>query len=629
MKKRNLWMGLFVGLALSACSNEDVVNTPEIFKGDEAYMAIRLSDVNSNSRGTSDAENPFRYGMDEQTVKIAHFYFYDAAGNYVTEGRAWNGGDSNGPSVEGTSDDNIEFKANTLVVLKGLTKKNYPKYMITVLNPQTDFTPANTLAGMQEKLSLETGEGIHYTEGDTKYFTMSTTSYFPAGVTAEHKYYVTELQEKNFYTEPIPSSIPQDNIVEVYVERLAVKVELDVASLSNKEEIGNETYYKLTATVAGEANAGTELAKTDLYVKVLSWGLNATAKKSNIVKEIDFTWKDDATTKETLSTNLGFDWNDEGNYRSYWGKSWNYGVTTYPTSGYELNKTNENDYPLNYVSWNQLAKVTGEGDNTVAYCPENTNTSAIVSANFPSAVTSVLVKAQIYQIVKDDAGNVVYEEDSTTLKMAKYDLVRYNGMLYMESHLLATVLNQTNPALYRKTSADGVTPAVYEQIGVEDLELKNEGDGKITVKVKDDSLGKYLYADKNGVLLSESSTTSQNAEVAKITGFIGTSEAIAYKEGMMYYNIPIEHLNHKPGITVDNEFVNFTDTEGKRIYAEAEYGVVRNHWYKINITDLDQLGMGVFDPDEYIVPNPDTDKYYVGANINILSWKIVNQGADL
>jgi len=46
---------------------------------------------------------------------------------------------------------------------------------------------------------------------------------------------------------------------------------------------------------------------------------------------------------------------------------------------------------------------------------------------------------------------------------------------------------------------------------------------------------------------------------------------------------------------------------------------------------LENLGKGVYDPDEVIVPSEDDEKenYYVGATINILSWKVVNQNVGL
>ena len=93
--------------------------------------------------------------------------------------------------------------------------------------------------------------------------------------------------------------------------------------------------------------------------------------------------------------------------------------------------------------------------------------------------------------------------------------------------------------------------------------------------------------------------------------------ATGYKGGLMYYNIPIEHFNN-----------NEIGEDGA--IPEAKYGVVRNHVYKITINQLENPGKGIFDPTEVIIPSDEDEKfYYVGAQINILSWKIVEQGVNL
>ena len=84
----------------------------------------------------------------------------------------------------------------------------------------------------------------------------------------------------------------------------------------------------------------------------------------------------------------------------------------------------------------------------------------------------------------------------------------------------------------------------------------------------------------------------------------------------MYYNIPIEHLNN--------------DAAENGTVPEAKYGVVRNHHYVVTIDKLEKIGKGIFDGNEKIVPgDPNDDTYYVGAKINILSWKIVSQNVAL
>ena len=133
---------MFVCIALYACSNDEsgIIpdDTPNAFTGDEAYINIRLADAGSLTKAQ---EGDFEYGINEQSVKNAYFYFYDADGVFVTQGNAWGGGNASTTAPAG----NIEFVSNNVVVLKGLDKKDYPKYMVTVLNKPTNFVYGKAL----------------------------------------------------------------------------------------------------------------------------------------------------------------------------------------------------------------------------------------------------------------------------------------------------------------------------------------------------------------------------------------------------------------------------------------------------------------------------------------------------
>lgn len=613
MQVNKFFYGLFVCAAFCACSNDETAiipdDNPKVFTGDEAYISVRLSDASSLTRATT-TDPGYEYGTtDEHTVKNAYFYFYDAEGVFVCEGSAWNGGTAS----ENTSPNgNIEFKSNTVVVLKGLSEKNYPKYMVTVLNRPDGLSASGSvpqsLDDMVKKLASGTGDGITTTIENTQYFVMSTTSFNHDDADGlSGKYFVTEVKDKNFSLAPIPDPEKIPNPVTVYVERLAAKVTLRIDESLTPVTITGKTgnYYKVKATVAGEGNdddanaSGNQIAAEDLYVRLLGWKLNATAKSSYIVKNINESWKN-----EENNSDVGFIWNKPSDYRSFWGKSFNYGVDTYtyPTTAknYETSKTN---YPLNYVSLSSDLKDVGTG---YAYCAENTNTSAIVSANFPSAVTSILLKAEVC----DAQGNTL-------------DLVRFNGVLFKKDSFVQYILNVMNAKgqwnVYKRTSAAGATPETYQQLGTDDVELVNIANGEVKVQLKSDVKSGDLYSESNGAY---SPITDKDSFDTNLSTECTNGNAIGYKGGLMYYNIPIEHLNNSAN----------TENEGKTVIPEAKYGVVRNHHYQVTINKLENIGHGIFDPNEVIVPgDSDDDKktYYVGANINILSWKIVSQDVDL
>ena len=559
--KMNKLLGLLVCTALCACSNDEsgiIPNdTPNVFTGDKAYIKVRLADAGTLTRAQ---EGDFEYGTNEQSIKNASFYFYDADGVFVTQGDVWTDGSASTTTPAG----NIEFASNNIVVLKGLDKKSYPRYMVTVLNKPTGFVHGKTLDEMQTVLADNNAEGIYYPATTdnvtTNYFTMSTTSYTE---TNREKHFVTEVNEGNISLEPMTDASAIANTVTVYVERLAAKVTLKVSDNLPKDANGR---YPIKVTGAGENNsAGSgDIASEDLYVELLGWKLNATAKKSFMVKNIDAAWMDN---------DLGFTWNRPTDRRSHWGKSFNYGFSGYPENAAGVPANSEY---LNYVDLeNGLTALENP-----AYCAENTNTNTIVTANFPTGVTSILLKAKVC----DANGNAL-------------DLVRYNGLLFKQDSFLEYVLNvlQTRNQLdvWYANGTDEEGNARYTQIGKEYVKLEHVGDGKVKVVFTNEH-GTSLYAE-DGSNCSDQTITALNDDLAS-----ASADAIAYNGGLMYYNIPVEHLNN--GDVAENGTI-----------PEAKYGVVRNHHYVVTIDKLEKIGRGIFDGNEKIVPGDDPDAYYVGG----------------
>lgn len=548
---------------VGACTNDGVENNvSNTFPANQAFINVRLSDV--GSMGTRGTDGGYEYGSaDEHAVKTAHFYFYDNAGLFVSEGSAWNGGNASDKNPA----ENIEFRSNTVVVLENLEGKGYPNYMVTVLNKPTNFTAPQTLDEM-EKLLVD---GITTTADEKTYFTMSTSSYKRDDNT---KYFVTPITEDNFTLEPVDVG-NITNYVEVYVERLAAKVTLGVSSeLTSKTIEGKDgVFYPITSTVAGDDNDETTIANENLLIQFRGWKLNGTANKSHIVKNINTAWTDQE---------LGFAWNKATDFRSFWGKSFNYGVGTY-TYG-----VNGDNCPLTYVNLNDNLVEVGKS----TYCAENTNTATVLNTegNNPAAITSILLKA----VVCDAEGNAL-------------DLVRYNGVLFEDEQFLSYVLNVMNSNGNWNVWVAGEN-GTYTQLDETGVELVKNGSG-VKVQLK---AGQTLYSK-----VAEGQF-EVIADVAAINEKLGATctGAIGYKGGEMFYNIPIEHLNP---IEADATTLE-----------EANYGIVRNHHYVINITKLDKVGKGIFTPEEEIVPD-DTDKdtYAIGAKINILSWKVVNQNVEL
>ena len=118
------------------------------------------------------------------------------------------------------------------------------------------------------------------------------------------------------------------------------------------------------------------------------------------------------------------------------------------------------------------------------------------------------------------------------------------------------------------------------------FQLSDAGEAKTWYEYKD---GKYVAIDQ----------TVLNERLAAV------EPALVYSDGMTYYYTDIKHLGA-------------TDTT-------AEFGVVRNHLYRVNVTDIVGYGTPVYNGSTgFITPEkPEDVSTYVAAQINILSWRIV------
>lgn len=661
---------LFLGVAalgLAACSSDEpaVNGSVEVpATGDVAYLNVRITSADglgSKAAGQDANNDDYIYGdEDENVVKNAHFYFYDAKGNFVTHSDSWTNG------TTGT-DENVELIGDNTVVLTGLTGKNYPTWVVTILNKPSDTdgfvepTAGSTIEDLRKQVLNSWSNGA--SEGK---FVMTTSSYFgDENKDTENggwKYFATKLTASNFKQEtPDKEDFTKEERVEIFVERLAARVQVTVASMSNKkktitaDDSKTRTLYELPVTVAGDPNpdlggTGAGTAATKVYVEIIGWDLNATAQKTNLIKDLS-----DWTDATTFGTAAKWDipamgettsWNHPAYHRSYWGKSWAYGKSGDALAGM-LNVSNK--------TWEQLTQKVGDQiyNGTRVYCNELTNTpdNYTVSGNsnvndvLPNRTTSVMLAARAC----DENGDYL-------------QIVNYLGINYLWDNFIQKVFEVANPTIYytreelKDTNGnvvydptDGTTPLYkYTTIQPKDAEVvdyTDGGTGAVKVQLKE---GVVAYTIEKGETVTittpvedEEHIGETTTTVTKYTATVATSNAnvrlstatntastlaIAYKDGAMYYPIPLEHLN------------NPTDANSTTV-VEGQYGIVRNHVYNLSITKIKSLGNGVFKPEtvqdegtkaEVLDPkDPKKPTYYVESFINVLSWKVVSQEEEI
>lgn len=163
-----------------------------------------------------------------------------------------------------------------------------------------------------------------------------------------------------------------------------------------------------------------------------------------------------------------------------------------------------------------------------------------------------------------------------------------------------------NSDKYRTIRLDEVELVTAKDAGKDVFEAENDERYLSYLKLTKEAESKEFYADSKG----ETKLTKDkvNEILCDMPG------ARIWHDGQTYYYTDIRHL----GQDLNNAGYGY-------------YGVVRNHIYNISIQSVTGLGTPVLNPDEDIIPqHPQDDKdIYVAAQVNILSWRIVNNDIDL
>lgn len=267
-----------------------------------------------------------------------------------------------------------------------------------------------------------------------------------------------------------------------------------------------------------------------------------------------------------MGSEVGFLWNDPNKFRSYWAASY---TGSFPSD--------------NHFNW-----ADGFTPSDVAYCGENTRQAEVDGeGNVTSDPRSkVIIKAQLV----DGEGNPV--------EVAVWYGHSYVGEVALRTEVAKLLANE----LYCLEGGE------YEGISEADITLVTGGNApagvgaeayEVIFQLADASCEKVWFTYSNAEGYVAATAEAINGRLAAI------EPALVYNDGMTYYYADIRHLG--------------------RADSASEYGVVRNHIYKVNISTITGLGTPVYDSDVDIdTPERPSDVHsYVAAEVRILSWKVV------
>lgn len=275
---------------------------------------------------------------------------------------------------------------------------------------------------------------------------------------------------------------------------------------------------------------------------------------------------------EPAWTDLGFNWNDPDWSRSYWTLSTAAHSGAFASTDFRWNSTTGEDLALNGYF----------------YCGENANRTE-------ADRTKVIIKAQLLGA------------DNQPIELSRWHSTDYVG----DDALKTAVANTLKYSIYSGVTSGATTE--YTSLLPSDLTIVEAKDApagtdikafEVFFKLSDTGAAKDWYEYKDGQYTA-ASDDEINARLALV------QPALKYEDGQTYYYTDIKHLG----------------AEGKT----GEYGVVRNHVYQFNITDINGYGTPVFNPEtDFVTPERPKDvETFVAAEINILSWRVVEQNSTL
>lgn len=579
MKKSLLFSAVLAGLMLGSCSSsDDIAGTSEKFSADgKGYVNVTLN-LPTQPQSTSRAANDkFDHSVaEEYNVKDATLILFAGANEAIaTFKAAYN---LSGWKKDVLPSEQISTTLSKVQQINVISASASDKiYAFVVLNHNDAFkvTSSNTLEvngvnfdGTFSELSTKDINKSLAKDNLMMSNAVIISKPGSADFSTEKATTLTDVTDKIYATESEATSHPA---ADIYVERLAAKV----------------TLANATGTSTNTVSVGSGTAAKTFDYTLEGWRLANVNTSSYLTRQYDNAWNGYTSDPTDFTTASHVDYDNNSfrfagikeiatgkGYRTYWGKDANYDVAPAFTDG------------------NAEPTLAG-GAST--YCYENTfnvvhqnvkeTTCAIVKMKItPDGYT----KGTFFTI--DDNKGVVYSVDAVKTAIGNKFLNDYETKI--------------------KTSTDYYAGTT----------------GTISVK-------NVEFADVAGLvditkMTLTDGTTDKDVTTADLTTFKPTIKVNEFKDGFAYYTILIKHFGDEltPWNPSTKTTESYPGTDNEKNWL-GRYGVLRNNWYKLEVTGVAAIGAST--PGELNVNNDNTPddnlKRYISCKINALSWAVRTQ----
>lgn len=572
MKISKLFPFACVALMMSACaSDKEEIGSGTKPGSDPQYLAVNIVNVGATpTTRTTDYENGTEA---ESKINKVRFYFFNGDGSpYLIKNPGIAGVTGGDPKnwLEASPTDDTSTSGTPSHIEK-ITQT------VLVINGVQSAAPAAIVAVVNpetvDAAKIQSGgivrlSELRYSAVGSKFYKKDASSGAVSDFVMSNSVYVNAGED-------VCASLVAGHVTTSPDAAKAKPVDLYVERVvakvtadvdANAFEKGNGTNW--AADKYGTKTAVGKSGDYDVYAVIEGWGLANENGKAEVEKQVNKAW---------TNGTLGFTpWTTTDYHRCFWETSVAF------DAGVGGNQ------PVN-PTFNQLKANIQD----VLYTLPNTPGSAVSNLK-DNDLTKFAVAATLR-----------YKDASNNWHNA--EICRYNGVSILGIDNLKRQVALTFSQYY--TSTDGTT---YNQLSKDDIDFKNP-DGtmqqyRVTPTLAADPAG----TTKKYYIKTTSGTTPTFTEVPKATvsAAIEADKAEIRKDGRAYYYVPIKHLGDPGKI--------------------AEYGIVRNHFYKITLTGITGFGTPVYNPDKVVDPAvPTYENTFLAARVQVLQWRVVSQNASL
>lgn len=569
MKISKLFPFACVALMMSACaSDKEEIGSGTKPGSDPQYLAVNIVNVGATpTTRTTGYENGT---AGESAIKKVRFYFFNGDGSpYLIKTGIDGGGDKNW--LEASPADDTPTSGTPSQIEK-ITQT------VLVINGIQSAAPAAIVAIVNpetvDAATLKNGGTMRLSE--LRYSAVGRNFYKKDADNGAVSEFVMSNSVYVNAGEDVCASLVAGHVTTSAETAKAKPVDLYVervvakvtADVKNSAfELGNGTNWETNKY--GTKDPVGKSGDYDVYAVIEGWGLANENGKAEVEKQVNKTWTDGT---------LGFTpWTTADYHRCFWETSVAFDAGT------------GGNQPVN-PTFNQLKAKMQDVLYTLPNTPESKDKIANLKDN---DLTKFAVAATLKY--KDAAGN-----------WHNAEICRYNGVSILGIDNLKRQVALTFSQYYTSTDATN-----YTQLSKDDIDFKDP-DGtmqqyRVTPTLANDPAGTKKYYTKTN---TGTTPTFREVNKADVLAAIEADKAEIRRDGRAYYYVPIKHIGG-PGEL-------------------AEYGIVRNHFYKITLTGIKGFGTPVYDPDKVVDPIvPTYENTYLAARVQVLQWRVVNQNASL